>query len=76
MRILLRIFFQYINPELSIATLERIEHLALLLEGEAAINHLFEVSASIDSMVVGRAPDSRPAKGSLRPLFNMGINRR
>ncbi len=59
-------FFQYINPELSITTLERIEHLALLLEGEAAINHLFEVSASIDSMVVGE----RQILGQLREAYD------
>ncbi len=59
-------FFQYVNPELTMATLERIEDTVLLLEGEAAINHLFEVSASIDSMVVGE----RQILGQLREAYD------
>ncbi len=43
-------FFQAINPTLTPA---QIEHAVLQLEGQAAIQHLFEVAASVDSLVVG-----------------------
>lgn len=43
-------FFQVINPQLDIST--QFEQLNIY-EGQDAIEHLFEVSASIDSMVVG-----------------------
>ncbi|HMQ50056.1 MAG TPA: glutamyl-tRNA reductase [Saprospiraceae bacterium] len=46
-------FFQSINPELSIDQLENIEDQVLIYEGEAAVDHLFQVAASIDSMVIG-----------------------
>jgi glutamyl-tRNA reductase len=46
-------FFQSVNPSLSIDILDRIEDFAYLLEGEQAIQHLFEVAASIDSLVIG-----------------------
>ncbi len=55
-------FFQYINPNLSEATLQSV----VALEGEAAIAHLFEVAASIDSLVVGE----RQILGQLREAYD------
>lgn len=55
-------FFQYINPNLSDASFPSI----LQLEGAAAIEHLFEVAASIDSLVVGE----RQILGQLREAYD------
>lgn len=46
-------FFKFINPELKTAQIDALEDILYLLEGEAAIKHIFEVAASIDSLVVG-----------------------
>ncbi|PHN03996.1 glutamyl-tRNA reductase [Flavilitoribacter nigricans] len=46
-------FFQKINPELSLEQLETIEEKVQILEGEEAMAHLFDVAASIDSLVIG-----------------------
>lgn len=46
-------FFQKINPELSLEQLENIDDKVHLLEGEEALAHLFDVAASIDSLVIG-----------------------
>jgi glutamyl-tRNA reductase len=42
-------FFNIVNPDLATDAIEQVA----AYEGEAAIKHLFEVAASIDSMVVG-----------------------
>jgi glutamyl-tRNA reductase len=46
-------FFKFINPQLKTAQIDALEDILYLLEGEAAIEHIFEVAASIDSLVVG-----------------------
>lgn len=42
-------FFQSINPALNTSITDKV----LYLEGQAAIRHLYEIAASVDSMVVG-----------------------
>ncbi len=46
-------FFSAVNPDLSEQQLKAIHKTAYLLEGEAALEHFFDVAASIDSLVVG-----------------------
>ena len=46
----LQAFFQTINPTLA---LDYIQRILTAYEGKAAINHIYEVAASIDSLVVG-----------------------
>lgn len=46
-------FFLFINPDLSEKQVSNLEHILFRLEGEDAFRHLFEVAASIDSLVVG-----------------------
>ena len=46
-------FFQFINPDLSDIQINNLENILFRLEGEDAIRHIFEVAASIDSLVVG-----------------------
>lgn len=55
-------FFQHINPNLSVESLNVVQS----LEGEIAIAHLFEVAASIDSLVVGE----RQILGQLREAYD------
>ena len=59
-------FLQAANPNLPISILDHIEDYALLLEGEDAIKHFFEVAASIDSLVIGE----RQILGQLREAFD------
>ena len=46
-------FFQAINPSLNEHQVRGIEKVVNVYTGEVAINHLFEVTSSIDSLVVG-----------------------
>ena len=46
-------FFQFTNPNLSIGGLGNIHDIALCYEGEKALEHLLDVAASVDSLVVG-----------------------
>jgi len=46
-------FFRQINPALSEDQFNFLADKVKLLEGRQAINHLFEIAASVDSMVVG-----------------------
>lgn len=46
-------FFQSVNPDLSMEQLDKIEDQVMIYEGEEALHHLFQVAASIDSMVIG-----------------------
>ncbi len=46
----LQAFFQIVNPTLSPDYIQRI---VTVYEGKEAVNHIYEVSASIDSLVVG-----------------------
>lgn len=59
-------FFQSVNPDLSLDTLHHIEDYAYLLEGEEALNHFFDVAASIDSLVIGE----RQILGQLREAYD------
>ncbi|MCI5082877.1 MAG: glutamyl-tRNA reductase [Saprospiraceae bacterium] len=58
-------FFQAVNPNLPLNVLENIEDYTLALQGEDAIQHFFEVAASIDSLVIGE----RQILGQLREAF-------
>lgn len=46
-------FFQEVNPQLETQTLASIDKFVSALEGEAAIQHVFELASSMDSLVVG-----------------------
>lgn len=59
-------FFQSINPDLSLDTLHHIDDYSQLLEGKKALNHFFDVAASIDSLVVGE----RQILGQLREAYD------
>lgn len=46
-------FFRQVNPSLDQDQLDKLSKFVTLLSGTKAINHLFELSGSIDSLVVG-----------------------
>ncbi len=46
-------FFMAVNPNLEAQTLANIRNFVSVYEGEAAIKHVFELTSSMDSLVVG-----------------------
>lgn len=58
-------FFQYIFPEIPAQTIRQINKVVYFYEGEKAIEHLFDVAASIDSLVIGE----RQILGQLREAY-------
>lgn len=46
-------FFKAINPSLEDSTLDSINKYVSIYEGESAINHVYELASSMDSLVVG-----------------------
>jgi glutamyl-tRNA reductase len=59
-------FFRFINPDLSANIIRDIDKCVSYLEGDAALEHLFEVAASIDSLVIGE----RQILGQLREAYD------
>ena len=59
-------FFQYINPELSLQTIRHIDEIVYFYEGADALEHLYEVASSIDSLVIGE----RQILGQLREAYD------
>ena len=59
-------FFQYINPELPAQTVRKINEVIYFFEGEKALEHLLDVAASIDSLVVGE----RQILGQMREAYD------
>ena len=66
-------FFQKINPELSLDQLESIEEEVLMLEAEAALDHLFDVASSIDSLVVGERQILRQLREAYEECHAWGL---
>ncbi len=58
------------NPHLSNEVLDNIEDAALLLEGMDALNHFYDVAASIDSMVIGE----RQILGQVRDAYDQCLS--
>jgi glutamyl-tRNA reductase len=66
-------FFQKINPELSLQQLEEIDEQVMMLEGEEALAHLFDVAASIDSLVVGERQILRQLREAYEECRSWGL---
>ena len=60
-------FFQSINPDLALSTIECLDDLVLSLGGEEAMEHLLDVAASIDSLVIGE----RQILGQMREAYEL-----
>lgn len=66
-------FFQKINPELSLEQLETIDEKVQILEGEEALAHLFDVAASIDSLVIGERQILRQLREAYDQCHEWGL---
>ncbi|MBX2872923.1 MAG: glutamyl-tRNA reductase [Saprospiraceae bacterium] len=58
-------FFQSVNPDLPLSTIENIDDIVFALQGEEAMEHLLDVAASIDSLVIGE----RQILGQMREAY-------
>ncbi len=58
-------FFQHINPLISDERLDKLGDTVRFFEGESALEHLFSVAASIESLVIGE----RQILGQLREAY-------
>lgn len=66
-------FFKQINPELTEAQFSTLADKVRVLEGEQALNHLFEIAASIDSMVVGEREILRQLRTAYEACAAQGL---
>ena len=66
-------FFRHINPELSAADDSFITKAVQHLEGEAALEHLLEVAASIDSLVIGERQVLRQLREAFEQCWEWGL---
>ena len=69
----LKDFFQTANPELSDQHLNKISKFVSVYNGIAAVNHLFELSSSIDSLVVGEREIFRQFRQSYEECQKAGL---
>lgn len=60
-------FFQSVNSELPLSTIEKIDEVVFCLQGEEAMEHLLDVAASIDSLVIGE----RQILGQMREAYEL-----
>lgn len=60
-------FFQSVNADLPLSTIEKIDETVFTLEGEEAMEHLLDVAASIDSLVIGE----RQILGQMREAYEL-----
>jgi glutamyl-tRNA reductase len=51
----IKLFLSQVNPQLEATELDAIEDFVSVYEGQEAINHVFEVACSVDSLVVGES---------------------
>ena len=66
-------FFQSVNPELPAAASSQIGDVVQCLEGEAALEHLLDVSASIDSLVIGERQILRQLREAFDQCWEWGL---
>lgn len=59
-------FFEFINPNIKSSGVNNLDKIVEIYEGVAAISHLFEVAASIDSLVIGEREIFRQFRTSYR----------
>ena len=66
-------FFLRINPKLDKSLLNHIDRFVKVYQGSEAINHLFEVASSIDSMVIGEREIFRQLREAYNASKEMGL---
>ena len=66
-------FFQLVNPALEEDKLKKISKFVDVYSGSKAVNHLFEVASSMDSLVVGEREIFRQFRESYAMSLEMGL---
>jgi len=66
-------FFQNINPSLSNTEIDKLEEFVSSYEGDNALNHLYEVAASVDSLVVGEREILRQLREAYEQCNSWGL---
>jgi len=62
-------FFQQVNASIDVNSLEEVRH----YEGREALNHLFEVAASMNSLVVGEREILRQLREAYKKCYNLKL---
>ncbi len=66
-------FFQYINPSLANGSLSCLPEIVEYFDGREALNHLFEVAASMNSLVVGEREILRQLREAYEQSLAWGL---
>lgn len=62
-------FFQHVNTSVDLASLDEVRH----YEGREALNHLFEVAASMNSLVVGEREILRQLREAYKKSYDLKL---
>ena len=62
-------FFKHINPSVDLSSLDQVRH----YEGREALNHLFEVAASMNSLVVGEREILRQLREAYQKCYDLKL---
>ena len=66
-------FFKHVNPNLKEDKLKKISKFVDVYNGSKAVNHLFEVASSMDSLVVGEREIFRQFRDAYKQCLGFGI---
>lgn len=66
-------FFQFVNPSISDTVLDQAKESVQCFEGAAALEHLLDVSASIDSLVIGERQILRQLREAFDQCWEWGL---
>jgi len=66
-------FFKLVNPDLEILTLENINKFVTVYEGQDAVQHIFEMASSMDSLVVGEREIFRQLRKAYEKCRDEGL---
>ena len=66
-------FFQFVNPLLEVEKLRKISKFVDIYHGSKAVNHLFEVASSMDSLVVGEREIFRQFREAYQQSLKFGL---
>ena len=66
-------FFQNVNPTLSQAEINNLTKYVSFYEGDDALNHLYEVASSVDSLVVGEREILRQLREAYDKCYDWGL---
>jgi len=68
-------FFKFVNPDLTESQIKKIGKFVDVYSGSKAVNHIFEVASSMDSLVVGEREIFRQFREAYAASLEMGMIR-